>query len=156
MENTIDAIDKRILNLLQADGKMKIKEIAAALKMTTTPVFERIKKLEKEGFIKSYSANVNRQKLGYSLLAFCSVTLEKHEQNGLEKFIEEVQDIPEVIECYHIAGMFDYLLKVCIKDMNDYQKFVTQKLSTLSNIGKIQSSFVMTEIKNEQVLKIDV
>ncbi len=154
MTEIIDATDKRILSYLQEDAKMTIKELASKLNMTTTPVFERIKRLEKQGFIQCYSARVDRKKLGYKLLAFCSITLEKHEQNGLAKFIEEIQNIPEVVECYHIAGMFDYLLKVVVKDMEDYQNFITKKLSTISNIGKIQSSFVMTEIKNEHILKI--
>lgn len=149
MNYQLDAIDKRIIQLLQKDGKMKIKEIANLLKMTNTPVFDRIKRLEKEGFIKAYTAIVDNEKLGVQLIAFCSVTLEKHHIEYINQFVEDVKKIPEVVECYHIAGMFDYLLKIYIKDMTDYQLFITQKLSAIANIGRVQSSFVMTEIKNE-------
>ncbi len=151
MEIKIDAIDKRIVQLLQKDGKMKIKEIAHELNMTNTPIFDRIKRLEKEGFIKGYSTIVDKEKLGYHLVAFCSVTLESHHKEYLNQFVKDVKNLKEVMECYHIAGMFDYLLKIYVKDMVDYQIFITQKLASLANIGRVQSSFVMTEVKNERV-----
>ncbi len=140
--------------LLQEDGKMKIKDIAEALKMTNTPVFERIKRLEKDGFILGYTTMVNKQKLGFGLVAFCAVSLESHHKEYLVQFESDVKEIPEVIECYHIAGMFDYLLKLYAKDMLDYQIFITQKLASLPNIGRVQSSFVMTEVKNEKVFPL--
>lgn len=142
-----DAIDERIIFLLQKDGKMKIKEVANHLNMTNTPVFDRIKRLEKEGYIEGYMAIVNKEKLGYGLVAFCSVTLEKHTEFNIEAFVSDVKELEEVEECYHIAGMFDYLLKVVVKDMAGYQTFITKKLASLGNVGKVQSSFVMTEIK---------
>ncbi len=154
MDYKIDAIDKRIIQLLQQDGKMKIKEVAHALKMTTTPIFDRIKRLEKEGFIEGYSTIVNKEKLGFNLVAFCTVSLESHHKEYLNQFVKDVENIPEVAECYHIAGMFDYLLKIYVKDMVDYQNFITQKLASLPNIGRVQSSFVMTEVKNNHVLPI--
>lgn len=154
MDYKIEAIDKRIIQLLQQDGKMKIKEVAHALKMTTTPIFDRIKRLEKEGFIEGYSTIVNKEKLGFNLVAFCTVSLESHHKEYLNQFVKDVENIPEVAECYHIAGMFDYLLKIYVKDMVDYQNFITQKLASLPNIGRVQSSFVMTEVKNNHVLPI--
>lgn len=154
MESKIDAIDRRIIQLLQQDGKIKIKELADKLKMTNTPVFDRIKRLEAQGFILGYTAIVDRTKLGYMITAFCSVTLELHHKDFLSQFVEDVKNLEEVAECYHIAGMFDYLLKIYVKDMTAYQNFITQKLSSIPNIGRVQSSFVMTEIKNEVVLPI--
>lgn len=154
MDYKIDAIDKRIIQLLQQDGKMKIKEVGHALKMTTTPIFDRIKRLEREGFIEGYSTIVNKEKLGFNLVAFCTVSLESHHKEYLNQFVKDVKNIPEVAECYHIAGMFDYLLKIYVKDMVDYQNFITQKLASLPNIGRVQSSFVMTEVKNNHVLPI--
>ncbi len=154
MDYKIDAIDERIIQLLQKDGKMKIKEIANELNMTNTPVFDRIKRLEKEGFIIGYTAIVNKEKLGYNLVAYCSVTLESHHKEYINQFVSDVKELPEVIECYHIAGMFDYLLKIYMKDMVDYQNFITQKLASLANIGRVQSSFVLTEIKNEKVFPL--
>jgi Lrp/AsnC family transcriptional regulator, leucine-responsive regulatory protein len=154
MDYKIDAIDKRIIQLLQQDGKMKIKEIGNHLNMTNTPIFDRIKRLEKEGFIKGYTTIIDKEKLGFKLVAFCTVRLESHHEEYLTKFEREVKKLEEVAECYHIAGMFDYLLKVYVKDMVDYQSFITKKLATLKNIGKVQSSFVMTEVKNENILPL--
>ena len=154
MDYSIDAIDRRIIQLLQEDGKMKIKEIASALHMTNTPIFDRIKKLEREGYIKGYTAIIDKEKLGFKLVAFCTVSLESHHTEYLDQFVKDIQVLPEVIECYHIAGMFDYLLKLYVKDMADYQSFITQKLAALANIGRVQSSFVMTEIKNEVALPL--
>lgn len=154
MDYQTDAIDKRIIQLLQQDGKMKIKEIAAQLNMTNTPVFDRIKRLEREGYILGYTALVAKEKLGFKLIAFCSVTLEQHHEDFIQQFVKDVQLLPEVIECYHVAGIFDYLLKIYIKDMADYQQFITQKLASLPNIGRVQSSFVMTEIKHETALPL--
>lgn len=143
----IDPTDMRILNLLQEDAHLTNKEIAAQLGLSTTPVFERIKRLEEDGIISQYVALVNRQKLDYALLAFCNVSLKEHSRNFLKQFENEVRSLKEVIECYHVAGMFDYLLKVVVKDMNAYQDFIVNKLAALDNIGNVQSSFVMTEIK---------
>ncbi len=154
MEFIADAIDRRIIHLLQSNGKMKIKDIAEQLGMTTTPIFERIKRLEKEGYIKGYTALADRKKLGFHLTAFCSVTLRSHTKETLTKFVENVKQLPQVTECYHIAGMVDYLLKIQVEDMDAYQEFITEKLTGISNIGRLQSSFVMTEVKNDPVLPL--
>jgi len=155
MSYEADAIDRRIIQLLQEDGKMKIKEIASALKMTNTPIFERIKRLEKEGYIKAYSAIIDKEKLGFSLVAFCNVTLETHHKTNITQFVNDIGKLSEVVECYHIAGLYDYLLKIYVKDMVDYQDFITNKLASIPNIGRVQSSFVMTEVKNNNVLPLD-
>jgi DNA-binding Lrp family transcriptional regulator len=152
MNNKMDEIDRRIVSELQQDGKMKIKELAAKLNMTNSPIFERIKKLEFEGIISGYHAQINPKKLGFQLVAYCSVTLENHHKQTIEQFVDDVKDLPEILECYHIAGLFDYLLKIVVRDMEHYQYFVTQKLAILNNIARVQSSFVMTEIKNTQQL----
>ena len=150
----LDATDLRILDLLQRNSKLTTKEIAAQIGMTTTPVFERIKRLEKKGYVDKYIALLNREKLGLTLLAFVNVSLKEHNTVYLEKFVESVISLPEVMECYHVAGLFDYLLKVIVKDMGEYQHFVSKKLAGLDNIGKVQSSFVMTEIKNSTALNV--
>ncbi|MCR9288251.1 MAG: Lrp/AsnC family transcriptional regulator [Bacteroidetes bacterium] len=144
----LNSVDKAILKLLQEDAKLTNKEIAAKLNLTTTPVFERIKKLEREGFIKNYVALVDRKKVELSLMAFCNVSLKEHTSEFLNIFEKDVQLLEEVVECYHIAGMFDYLLKVVVKDMDTYQDFVANKLAGLNNIRKVQSAFVMSEIKH--------
>lgn len=145
---SIDATDKNILRLLQQDAKMKIKEIAAILKMTSTPIFERIKRLEKTGYIERYTAIVNKEKVGFGLIVLCSVSLQTHHVDSIEEFERDVQKLPEVIECYHTTGEADYLLKVIVRNMQAYQYFVSKKLAALNNIGRVQSSFVINEIKN--------
>jgi DNA-binding Lrp family transcriptional regulator len=154
MNNTIDAIDKRIIHQLQQNGKETIKEIADLLGMSTTPVFERIKKLERDGFIEGYTAIVNKEKMGFQLVAFCTVSLESHHTEFINQFESDIKSLPEVMECYHIAGLFDYLLKIYSRDMVDYQNFITQKLASISNIGRVQSSFIMTEVKNEKTMPL--
>lgn len=154
MGNTLDATDKRIIHKLQENGKETIKEIADLLGMSTTPVYERIKKLERDGFIEGYTAIVNKEKMGFQLVAFCTVSLESHHTDYIEQFEADVKSLPEIMECYHIAGMFDYLLKIYAMDMVDYQHFITHKLAAISNIGRVQSSFIMTEVKNEKVMPI--
>ncbi|KAA1246124.1 Lrp/AsnC family transcriptional regulator [Aquimarina sp. RZ0] len=150
----MDKTDRSILNLLQKDGKITIKEIAERLNLTTTPIFERVKKLEREGIIKSYKAIVDRKKAGLQLMAFCNVTLNLHQTDYLKKFEKDIQQFPEVTECYHVAGMFDYLVKIYAEDMEHYQYFLSNKLASLDNISKVQSSFVMTEVKDFSFLPI--
>jgi len=151
----IDEKDKHILRLLQNNAKFTTKEIAGRVGLTNTPTYDRIKRLEKTGTITGYSALVNREKIGYRVLAFCSVSLQVHNADVIREFEQEVQMLPQVVECYHIAGMFDYLLKVVVKEMSDYQEFVTQKLAALKNIGKVQSSFVLTEVKEQHRINIE-
>lgn len=151
----LDALDLRILDHLQDDAYATHKEIAAKLNMTTTPVFERIKRMERDGIIRKYTAVLDRQKLGLKLVAFCDVQLKEHSTPFLEKFELEIQSIEEVQEVYHIAGMYDYLLKVVVKDMEAYQAFVSKKLAALDNIGRVQSSFVMKEISHTTRFKLD-
>lgn len=150
----LDATDRRILKMLQLDGKATIKEMANQLNMTNTPVFERVKRLERDGFIKQYTAILDRQKIGLQMVVFCTVSLKVHHADFLERFEQEVTCLEEVVECYHIAGMFDYLLKVVVRDMDVYRQFVSKKLAALENIGKVQSSFVMTEIRHSTALPI--
>jgi DNA-binding Lrp family transcriptional regulator len=150
----LDETDLQLLDLLQQDAKLTHKELADRLFLSTTPVFERIKRLEREGTIRGYVAVVERTRLGLGLMAFCDVSLEAHQQSYLLQFEEGVRALPEVIACYHIAGQFDYLLQVVVPDMAAYQRFITQKLAALAHIGRVQSSFVMTEIKQEHRLPL--
>ncbi|MGB5363850.1 MAG: Lrp/AsnC family transcriptional regulator [Aureibaculum sp.] len=150
----IDAIDRSILRMLQQHSKMTIKEIAGKLNLTASPVFERIKRLEKEEYITSYRAVIDRKKIGLSLLVFCNISLIQHEATSIKKFEKDIQQFPEVIECYHIGGMSDYLIKVVANDMDTYQHFVAKKLASVENIRQVQSSFVMTEVKSTADLPI--
>ena len=143
----LDAIDHRILTMLQENGKSTNKEIANDLGMSITPIYERIKKMEEAGYIRSYTAIVDRSMLGYELTAFCHVKLQAQHRPFLKRFEQQVDQLDEVSECYHVTGPYDYFLKAVVKDISDYQHFITDKLAALDNIGEVQSSFVLTEVK---------
>ncbi len=122
--------------------------------MTTTPVYERIKRLEEHGYIRKYVALVDRKKLQFQLMVFCQVSLKEHNREMLRQFEQDISDIPEVVECFHTAGTFDYLIKVIVRDIQEYQAFVVERLSSLENIHQLQSSFVLTEVKYSTCLDI--
>ena len=142
-----DPYDIAILQEVQKNAKITIKDLSEKINLSPTPTFERLKKLEKEGYITGYHAKLDIKKLGLSLMVMCNVSLKNHQKDIIEKFQEEIIRFDEVKECYHIAGMYDYLLKIIVKDMDAYQLFVSKKLASLDNIGNVQSSFVMIELK---------
>ena len=150
----LDKIDKQLLELLQNDSKMNIKEIAAKLNLTKTPVYERIKKLEKAGVIEKYVAVVNRKKLSSNMVVFCTVTLDSQKLEQINIFNEAISTIPEVVECYLMGGSNDFLLKVVVKDLNEYHLFSSGKLAALPNLSQIRSTFVLNEIKKSTVFPV--
>lgn len=150
----LDAIDLSLLGMLQEDAFLTTKEMAARLNMSTTPVFERVKRLEREGYVQRYTALLDRNKVGLSMLVFCNVSLKEHNRAFLFRFEQEVARLPEVMECHHITGAYDYLLKIVVKDMSDYQYFIKEKLAALENIGRVESHFVMTEVKNSTIFPL--
>ena len=150
----LDATDRTILQLLQEDAFLTTKELAARTQLTTTPVFERVKRLEREGYIARYTALLDRRMIGLPLLVFCDVLLKEHNREFLIRFESSVVELPEVLECHHVTGEYDYLLKLAVRDMDDYQHFIKEKLAALENIGRVQSHFVMTEVKHSTVLPV--
>ena len=144
-----DIYDIAILQEVQKNAKITVKELSEKINLSPTPTFERLKKLEREGYITGYHAKLDIKKLGLSLMVMCNVSLKNHQKDIIEKFQEEIIRFDEVKECYHIAGMYDYLLKIIVKDMDAYQQFVSKKLASLDNIGNVQSSFVMIELKED-------
>lgn len=151
----LDSIDRKILLLLQYDARLTNKELADKLGKSVTPIYERIRRLEREGYIKGYVALLDRQKVGIMLLAYTNVQLKEHSFNMLKAFEKAVVKLDEVMECNHMTGSYDYLLKIGVRDMQEYQEFIINKLSRLANIGTVQSSFVMTEIKNETAFHLE-
>jgi Lrp/AsnC family leucine-responsive transcriptional regulator len=145
----MDAIDKKILMLLQQDAKLNTKEIAEKVGLSVSPTFERIKKLEQKEYIKKYVALLDPTKVGKSISVYCQVTLAVHSRELIDDFKQHILALPEIIGCYHVSGNYDFLLKVAVNDMNEYQKFVIDKLSVIKGISNVQSSFVMEEIKND-------
>ncbi|MFC3810718.1 Lrp/AsnC family transcriptional regulator [Lacihabitans lacunae] len=150
--NNIDPVDLKILKLLKKDGLMTNKEIAAELNLTTTPVHERIKRLRRDGYIEKYTIELNHKKLNKNLIVFCNVSLKEHAQAFLTKFEEDIQLVPEVVECFCVSGGSDFLLKVIVSDMEEYKHFILNKLAAISNIGSAQSHFVITEAKCSSII----
>ena len=143
----LDKMDMAILKLLQQNARITVKEIAEQVHLSTTPVHERIKRLEQNGVIKQYATLVDHTKIRKSLMAICYVSLKEHNKKAGAKFIEAIQQMNEVIECYNISGEFDFMLKVVVEGMDAYYDFHVNKLSPVENMGHLQSIFVMGIIK---------
>jgi Lrp/AsnC family leucine-responsive transcriptional regulator/Lrp/AsnC family transcriptional regulator len=150
--HTLDDTDRAILRYLQQDATLKTRELSALLHLSYTPVYERVRRLEKEGIIQKYVAIIDREKIGKKLMAFCNVALKEHSRAMGERFVEAIHAIPEVLECYNISGDYDFLLKIIVNDMPEYQQFLMNKLGSLENIGSTHSLFVMGEIKTSTEL----
>ena len=146
-EFVLDSTDLDILRCLQENARLTTKELAARVNLSTTPVFERLKRLERSGFIKKYVAVLDAEKLNLGFVVFCSVKLKQMSREVARTFVSIIRDIPQVAECYNISGEYDY-------DMKYYNEFIINVLGTIDSIGSILSSFVMTEIKNTHALSL--
>ena len=147
-----DAKDLAILGLLQQNARVTVKEIADKIHLSTTPVHERIKRMEASGIIKQYATLLDHTKVNKSLIAICYVSLKEHSKTAGTKFVKAIMLMPDVVECYTISGEFDFMLKVMCADMNAYHDFHVNKLSNIENMGHVQSVFVMGVIKQTHVL----
>lgn len=150
----LDEIDLQLLELLQEDSRVNVKEIARRLNLTKTPVYERLKRYEKEGVIEKYVAILNPSKINSYMVVFCSVTLESQKIEAIQAFRSSVEAIPEVMECYLLGGANDFLLRVIVKDLIAYHQFSSGKLAGLPHVAKIQSTFVLDTIKRSTVLPL--
>ena len=144
----LDAIDKKILELVQNDSKKTTKELSIKLNLSVTAVYERVRKLEREGIIEKYVAIVNKSKVEKGFLVFCHLKLIQHSREYIQIFEKQVAQLSEVVECYHVSGDYDYILKIVVKDMEAYRQFLINKLTSLSHIGSTHSTFMIDEIKN--------
>lgn len=150
----LDKTDIDIINALQNDAKINIKELSNRLHISKTPIYERIKRLENEGYIKRYVTLIDNKKAGLPLIVFCNVSLAVHDDEHIQRFQKEIKEIDEIMECYSTGGVYDFLLKVVLKDLDDYNRFAFQKLTKVHGIVKMQSSFVLDEIKHITSLNI--
>ena len=149
-----DAIDKKLLDLLQADSKQTNKELSNKLNLSVTAVYERIKKLENQGVISRYVALIKKVKVDKAFVTFCHIKLIQHSQAYVVKFEKEVANLEEVLECYHISGDYDYLLKVIVKDMEAFREFMVNKLTSINHIGSTHSMFVINEVKHTTAITV--
>lgn len=140
----LDRIDRKILELLQQDCRITTKELAEKLHLTNTPVYERIKKLERSGIIKNYIAVLDPEKIDRSMMVFISILLTNHTRHVVEKFKKDILALPEVMEFYYTSGNFDALLKLRVKDMNTFSYFIQEKLSKFEHVSRFNSTFVIS------------
>ena len=143
----LDQTDKKLLSILQSDTKKTTKELSLKLNLSATAVYERIKKLEREGIIDKYVALVNRNKIAKGFVVFCHIKLIQHTKDLIHTFESEVVKLEEVSECFHVSGDYDYILKVNVKDMEEFREFMVTKLTGLQHIGSTHSSFMIGEVK---------
>jgi Lrp/AsnC family leucine-responsive transcriptional regulator len=148
----LDEKDLSILMLLQENARITIKEISGKVHLSTTPVHERIKRMEDSGVIKQYVTLVDHTKVKKGLMVICYVSIKQHSKNAGVKFIKTIHELNEIVECFSISGEFDFMLKVICEDMNTYYDFHVNKLSQIENMGHIQSIFVMGIIKQTHQL----
>ena len=144
----MDIIDKKLLGLLQEDTKKTTKELSMVLNLSVTAVYERIKKLEREGVISKYVAILDKNKVEKAFVVFCHIKLIQHTKDLIHTFESEVIKLDEVLECFHVSGDYDYILKVHVKDMDEFREFMVTKLTGLKHIGSTHSSFMIGEVKN--------
>lgn len=144
----LDRIDMLILRELQKDAKLTTKELAAKVNLSPSPVFERQKRLEREGYIKRYVAVVDPVKVGNGITVLCNVRLKHHSKEFSRQFTSIISEIDQVVECFNTSGDYDYQLKIYARDMRDYQDFVLGTLGDLECIGSLHSIFVIGEVKN--------
>ena len=154
VNNTIplDAKDLAILRLLQANARISVKEIAESVQLSTTPVHERIKRLESSGVIKQYATLIDGTKVKKGLMVICYVSLNQHSKQSGGQFIKLINALPDVVECYSISGEFDFMLKIVTEDMNSYYNFHVNKLSQADNISQVQSVFIMGIVKQTHLI----
>ncbi len=148
----LDEKDLSILRILQTNAKSTIAEIAKAIHLSTTPVHDRIKRMEASGVIKQYATLIDPTKVNKSLTAICYVRLKEHSKTAGSKFVKKILELTDIVECFTISGDFDFMLKVISKDMNAYHDFHINKLSSIENIGHVQSVFVMGVVKDTHVV----
>ena len=151
----LDKIDYQIIDMLQQDGRMTIRDMAQRLKLSTTPIFNRIKKLEADGVIEKYIAQINPKKVDKGLFAFVHLSIKEHSKEAVDAIVEQVTGFKEVMECHYVTGGADFVLKVLVKNMEEYNAFVTEKLFTVKNIGKIDSLLSLSMPKHSSSIPLD-
>lgn len=151
----MDLVDKKILGFLQEDNKQTNKELSSKLGLSVTAVYERIKKLERVGVIKKNVSLLDKNKLNMSFVAFCNIKLVQHSKDYVIQFENDVTKLKEVLECYHISGDYDYLLKVIVEDMEAFREFMVKKLTSIDHIGSTHSTFMISEVKHTTAFSLN-
>ncbi|HXV41505.1 MAG TPA: Lrp/AsnC family transcriptional regulator [Anaerolineae bacterium] len=144
----LDDLDKAILQALQADGRISNADLARQINLSPPAVHARIKRLEKHGYIRQYTALLDPEKAGYDMICFVHLSLQVHQHQQVETIRLTIQQMPEVLECYHLTGEFDYLMKVVIHNRQDLERFVMQRLTILPGVARVQTGIVLSAVKS--------
>ena len=158
MENsysTLDNLDRAILHALQTNGRMSNVELAQRINLSPPATHARIKRLEQRGYIRQYTALLDQEKVGYDMLCFVHISLQIHQPEQVEGIRTAIREMPEVLECYHVTGEFDYLLKVVIKNRKDLERFVIDRLTSVPGVARIHTSLVLNEVKSTTELPVE-
>ncbi len=147
----LDSTDRKIIRALQRNGRMTNLDLSEEVNLSPSPCLRRLRILEREGVIKSYSIDVDGDAYGLPVTAFVRVSLDRHVEDTVQQFEEQVRSIPEVLECFVMTGLSDYLLRVVVSDLSDYERFVRERLHPIGGIGSIDSSFVYGVVKRTSV-----
>ena len=150
----LDPIDRQILEKLQANAKITNTQLAQEIGLSPAPTLERVRKLENAGIIKSYHAKVDSEKLGLGVGIFIMISLSSHKKNQIKSFVEKINQVPEVVECHHITGSGDFLLKVLTRDISSYQELILEKLVDIEEIGNMQSMVILSTFKDSKVMPV--
>lgn len=154
-EHRLDEIDRRLLQALQADGRMSIQDLAARVGLSASPCARRVRLLEDAGVIKGYAAVVDQDKLGLPVSVFASIKLERQREEELDRFAAAVMRWPEVADCFLMTGPRDYLLRIIVSDLAAYERFLKDKLTRLENVASIESSFALGQVKRSFSIPVD-
>ncbi len=149
-----DDIDRAILHILQSDGRISNADLARRVNLSPPAVHARVRRLEEQGVIRRYVAVLNREAVGFEMLCLIGVSLERHQRKDIDRLRSVVQDMPEVLECHHVTGEFDFLLKVVVRNRKELERFVVDRLSSLAGIAHIRTSLVLSEIKGTTALPL--
>ncbi len=150
----LDETDKKILEILQSRAKITNAKLSEEIGLSPAPTLERVKKLEQTGIITSYHAQLDPAKIGLGVTTFVLVTLTGYNRINIESFVKQINKIPEVIECHHITGAGDFILKIIARDISSYQRLILEKVSDIKEIDNLQSMVVLSTYKDSKVLPV--
>lgn len=150
----LDKTDRKILEILQSNAKITNAQLAQEIGLSPAPTLERVKKLENNGIIASYHAKLSNDKVGLGVTTFVMVNLKGHNKDNIHRFIECIKDIDEIIECHHVTGSSDFILKIISEDISSYQKLMLEKVSNIPVLDNMQSTVILSTFKDSKVLPI--
>lgn len=150
----LDQIDHKLLEILQGNGKITNAQLSKDIGLSPAPTLERVKKLETSGIIESYHAHIDREKVGLGVMTFVQVTLNGHRKSVTDLFVTTIEQVPEIIECHHVTGSCDFLLKVIAKDIGSYQKLIMETINEIEVVASTQTMVILSTFKNSKVLPI--